>query len=108
MSCLSQLQRGLTVAVFLSVDLLCTNHLLKHCRATHVWETGNIRNTCVTFSVAGTPQCYIGSKEESDAPVLSGKGLPNPGEQTEIQLRLVLALVKNQLQLLQYRKEILT
>lgn len=36
MSWLSQLQRGLTVAVFLPVDL-CTNHLLKHCRVTHVW-----------------------------------------------------------------------
>lgn len=71
MSCLSQLPRGLTVAVFLPVDLLCTNRLLKHCRATHVWDSGNIRNTCVTFSVAGTPQYYIGSKEESDAPVLN-------------------------------------
>lgn len=53
------------------VDFLCTNLLLKHCRTINVWESGNIRNTCKVFPVAVTPQYRIGSKEESNALVLS-------------------------------------
>lgn len=71
MRCLSQLQRGLTIPFLSPVDFLCTNLLLQHCRAINVWESGNIRNTCVAFPVAVTPQYHVGSKEESDAPVLS-------------------------------------
>lgn len=71
MHCLFQLQRGLTIPVLSPVDFLCTNLLLKHCRTINVWESGNIRNTCMVFPVAVTPQYHIGSKEGSNALVLS-------------------------------------
>ena len=74
MRCLSQLQRGLAIPVLSPVDFLCANLLLKHNKAINVWESGNIRNTCVAFPVAVTPQYHVGSKEESvlrKAPVLS-------------------------------------